>query len=460
MTAFYRFPCQIAVVAFSMLLVSVVGDVHAQDEVRLTVQAKIAPRMTIAFQPITEKSAGVLHPAIRDSINSVLAKDLKWSSVFSIIDLRAAVRDSMGRSVTVFSDANGMPDMELLRKLSAQVLVSGEFETKDRQIEITLRLTDVRTRRIITTKGYAAIELTLRRVVHRMADDIVLQMTGERGIAQSRVAFISDRTGAPEVFMADYDGFNVLQLTNDGSRKYSPNWSPDGSKIVYTSYRDGPHEMYVLDLQTGKTSKNSFSRQTTLSPRWSPDGKRLVFGLVVDGISRLFTSRPDGGDLQPLVLSYGISVEPSWSPRCNRVVYMSDRTDDRHLYVINTDGTDDRRITFEGKYNASPAWSPRGDRIAFVAGDTLRTSRGLERIFNIYTCDAEGRNLMKLTGIGGVQGNNENPTWSPDGLQILFSSDRDNNGRYNLYIMNWDGSEVRRIVTQGNNFTPVWGPRP
>lgn len=432
----------------------------AQDEVRLTVQAKIAPKITIAFQPFVEKTGGVLHPAIRDTINHMLAQDLKWSSVFSVLDLGAGVKDSLGRPIPLFTDKEGTADMELLRKLSAQVLVSGEFEVHDPQVELNLRLTDVRTRRVITTKGYAAFDLTLRRVIHRIADDIVLQMTGDQGIAQSRVAFISDRSGAPEVYIADYDGLGVRQLTNDGSRKYSPNWAPDGSKLVYTSYRDGPHEMYILDLQSGKTTKNSFSRQSTLSPRWSPDGKRLVFGLVVDGVSKLFTCRPNGSDLQPLVTSFGISVEPSWAPLSDRVVYMSDRTDERHLYLINIDGSDDHRITFEGKYNASPSWSPRGDRIAFVAGDTLRTDSGLERIFNIYSCDASGQNLMKLTGTRGLQGNNENPTWSPDGQQILFSSDRANNGRYSLYIMNWNGTDVRRIVTQGNNFTPTWGPRP
>jgi TolB protein len=252
-----------------------------------------------------------------------------------------------------------------------------------------------------------------------------------------------------------------MQLTNDGARKYSPNWAPTGNKIVYTSYRDGPHEMYVLDMQQGNTDKLSFQRMTTLSPRWSPDGKSIVFGLVEDGTSNLYVVNPDGGGLRPLVAGFGISVEPSWSPRSDQVAYMSDRTDERHLYVVNADGSNDRRITFEGKYNASPAWSPRGDRIAFVAGDTLRSPQGyLDRIFNIYTCDVNGGNLMKLTGVKSREGNNENPTWSPDGLHILFSSDRDRTGRYSLYIMNWDGTETRKIITGGSNFTPVWGPRP
>jgi TolB protein len=217
----------------------------------------------------------------------------------------------------------------------------------------------------------------------------------------------------------------------------------------------------VLDLQTGETMKiDSFGR-TTLSPRHSPDGRYIALGLVVDGSSKLFLCNADGTDMRPLLISYGINVSPSWSPRGDQLAYMSDRTNDPHLYVVNVDGSDDHRITFEGKYNASPSWSPRGDRIAFVAGDTLTTSRGLERRVNIYTSDVNGENLMRLTGIDGLEGNNTNPTWSPDGLQILFSSDRMRpHGDSKLYIMNWDGTDVRPIVTRSHNITPSWGPRP
>ena len=103
-----------------------------------------------------------------------------------------------------------------------------------------------------------------------MADDIVMQLTGDKGIAQTRVTFISQRSGAPELYISDYDGFNVRRLTRDGARKYSPNWSPDGTRIVYPSYRDGPHELFVLDLRSGKTSKIPSAGRTVLSPRWSP----------------------------------------------------------------------------------------------------------------------------------------------------------------------------------------------
>ena len=453
--------CTGILVGVCLLCIFRVAPAGAQEEVRLRAVANVAPRINLAVQPFVEKTSGVYHPGYADTIRTVFLRDLVMSGVFNVMDLSVTVEDSAGREKSAFLDESGVPDFELLKKLSAQALVAGEFEVRDPQIELTLHLEDVSTRRTITSKVYAAFDLTLRRVIHRMADDVVLQMTGDPGVAQTRIAYISNLTGASELYIADYDGYNVRQLTNDGARKYSPNWSPDGARIAYSSYRDGPHELYVLDMQTGETVKIESFGRTTLSPRHSPDGRYIVLGLVVEGSAKLFLCNADGTDMRPLLVSHGINVEPTWSPRGDQIAYMSDRTDDPHVYVVNIDGSDDHRITFEGKYNGSPAWSPRGDRIAFVAGDTLTTYRGLERIFNIYTSDVNGENLMRLTGIEGIQGNNMNPTWSPDGLHILFGSDRDRAyGDQKIYIMNWDGSGVRTVITSGHNITPSWGPRP
>lgn len=464
-------PLWMLLAAFVLPLLSA-NSASGQDEVNLSVQARVSPRVPIAFKSFTPRDGTAFDAAVQDTINQVLTRDLSFSGVFAVRDLSVPVRleaddgsavltDSAGDTAYVFLDAAGEVDLELLRKLSVQVMVSGTYEVSGSRVEIALRLTDVGTRRTILEKGYAAFDLTLRRIVHLMADDIVFQLTGDRGVAQTRIVFVSQRSGAPELYMSDYDGFNVRQLTRDGARKYSPNWSPDGTRIVYTSYRDGPHELYILDLRSGETGKISFEGRTVLSPRWSPDGRHLIVGLITEGISKLFISTLDGSGLIPLATGYGINVSPSWSPRGDQVVYMSDRLTQKHLYVINIDGSDDHRITFEGGYNGSPAWSPRGDRIAFVGGDLAPGRRGgSQRVFNIYTCDVNGRNLVKLTGVRGLEGDNVNPTWSPDGLHILFGSDRARRGEYHIYRMYWNGGDVHPVIMGGNNRQPSWGPRP
>ena len=201
--------------------------------------------------------------------------------------------------------------------------------------------------------------------------------------------------------------------------------------------------------------------ETVLSPRWSPDGSHLAISLIKEGLSNLYITTIDGVQLIPLVIGHGINVSPSWSPRGDQVVYMSDRLTKKHLYVINIDGSGDHRITHEGGYNGSPSWSPRGDRIAFVAGDKVDPADGRgNRVFNIYTSDINGRNLVKLTGINSREGDNVNPTWSPDGLQILFGSDRNRKGEFHIYRMYWNGGYAYPVITKDNNRQPVWGPRP
>ena len=449
-----------------------VMTIQAQDEVNLTVQARISPRIPIAFKNFTTKEGTIFNATFENTINQVLMNDLVFSGVFDVRDLSIPARvggdvdssvltNASGDTTYVFLNDTGEVNLELLRKLSVEVLVSGTYEVVGTRVEISVQLTDVGTRRTISDRGYAAFDLTLRRIIHLMADDIVMQLTGDKGIAQTRVTFISQRSGAPELYISDYDGFNVRRLTRDGARKYSPNWSPDGTRIVYSSYRDGPHELFVLDLRSGKTSKIPSAGRTVLSPRWSPDGDHLVVGLITDGLSKLYITALDGSRLIPLVTKYGINVSPSWSPRGDQVVYMSDRLTKKHLYVINIDGSGDHRITHEGGYNGSPAWSPRGDRIAFVGGDLVpRRQGGSGRVFNINTCDVNGRNLVKLTGVRGHESDNVNPSWSPDGLHILFSSDRSRKGEFHIYRMYWNGGDVHPVIMEGNNRQPNWGPRP
>jgi len=69
---------------------------------------------------------------------------------------------------------------------------------------------------------------------------------------------------------------------------------------------------------------------------------------------------------------------------------------------------------------------------------------------NIYTSGIDGNDVQKLT----FEGNNERPTWSPDGMAIAFSSDR--SGSPQIYIMRRDGSNATRITNTGENSSPVW----
>jgi TolB protein len=141
-----------------------------------------------------------------------------------------------------------------------------------------------------------------------------------------------------------------------------------------------------------------------------------------------------------------IDTSPSFAPNGQEIVFISDRPGHPQLYIMNIDGGNMRRLTTDGPSD-SPAWSPRGDKIVF----TMRQPRGN---YDLYVYDLP---TSKITKITNNQRNNENPTWSPDGRFVVFSSTR--SGKNEIYIMAIDGSGTRKLAEiPGNSYTPSWSP--
>jgi TolB protein len=132
------------------------------------------------------------------------------------------------------------------------------------------------------------------------------------------------------------------------------------------------------------------------------------------------------------------------SPDGKYIAFVSDRGGSPQIYIMHRDGSDIKRATFEGSYNTSPSWSPKGDRIVFVS------RRGTNQIF---TARPDGSGLTQLTTVR----NNEDPSFSPDGRYITFSSDRD--GVKGIYIMRANGEYQKRISPKNLRASgPRWAP--
>jgi len=286
----------------------------------------------------------------------------------------------------------------------------------------------------------------LRSIAHKFADALVSAFTGEKGIAESRIAFVSDRTGKQEIYMMDYDGAQVTKITSDRSIALTPRWSPDGKLLTYVSYRDGRPALYSFIFASGRRWQVVGWPGLTMSPAWSPSGDRLAFASSREGSLDLYVADPDGKPLQRLTFGLGDDLSPSWSPTGRQIAYNSDQGGSAQIYVMNADGSDQRRLTFEGPYNTTPAFSPKGDWIA-------------------YTCRVDDRHQLCLTGPDGSRrvqvtdapGNNEGPSWAPDGRHLVFASDRE--GSTNLYVIGIDGTgEERLTMDPGNHTMASWSP--
>lgn len=374
----------------------------------------------------------------------VLTQDLKLYGFFTFVNnpkfLKEASEADLAAHQIVFKE---------WAELGAQLLVKGSYRVDDGQVVIDARLYDVDRGQQITGRRYTGPPTALRLMVHKFADEVIYRLTGERGIAQTKIAFTSLHRGNKEIFIMDYDGQNPQRVTSDGTIVLNPAWSPDGRFIAYTSYRDKNPDLFIMDW-TG-WNKRVLSRAAGLnaSPAWHPDGERLAVVMSLEGDTEIYVVRLDGRIESRLTRNRGIiDTSPAWSPNGRQMVFVSDRSGSPQVYVMDADGTNVRRLTFEGAYNAQPTWSPKGDRIAYVSRR--------DKAFDVFTMNPDGSNVVRLTR---GEGSNESPAWSADGRYLVFSSTRAR-GIPDLYLMRTDGSAQRRLTyLAGGGADAVWSPR-
>lgn len=357
--------------------------------------------------------------------DEVLAVDLATSAVFAVVK-------------TWDPSSSGA---------AAQFVTGGKWTVRGTQLKLAAELRDFPGRRPILVKEYVGAITDWRALVHRFADDIVMQLTGEPGVAGTRLAFVSRVGRDMELCVMDFDGHGLTQLTTDRSIVRSPNWSPDGSLLLFTSYRGGKGPaIWVMNpanrtpfLVSGRSGINT-------SAIYSPDGQRIACTLSMDGNSEIYVLDARGGSPQRLTNNRSVDTSPCWSPTGGEIAFTSGRSGNPQIYVMDSNGGNPRRLTYDVDYTDSPAWSPKGERIAFVS----RTSTG----FDVFVSRSDGSDAQRV--VSG--GSNENPHWAPDGRHLVFSSDRD--GAPALYITDLDGSPPRKLDTGGRKaLSPAWAPR-
>jgi len=297
-------------------------------------------------------------------------------------------------------------------------------------------LYDIKTRQAVLTAQLSGNE---RDMAHQFADQIVKVLTGQDGIAQSKIAYIANR----EVQVMDYDGSGSRYFTRDNSISLFPGFSPDGKRLAYVSYRSGFPNVVVRGedgLIIGATRFNA----TTTSPSIGPDG-RIVFSSSKDGSGMdLYLAGEDCSGVRRLTSTRkSVNISPRWNPKTGQeIAFISDRGGSPQIYLIGADGSNERPFLSLGGQMDSPAWSPDGRFIAFTwdGGGA----------FNVYLADVASGQVLKLTR----EGRNESPTWSPDSRHLAFQSNR--TGRWEVWAMHIDGSEQRQLTRNGGR-NPSWG---
>jgi TolB protein len=266
-------------------------------------------------------------------------------------------------------------------------------------------------------------------------------VTCRRG--STRLSFISTRDGSEEIYALDIRRpDDVRRITRLPGIVQDQTWSPDGRRFAYRWFHPATQSLgvYVANAD-GSNPKLLVDNGTT--PAWSPDGRLIAYTMnyaiwVVDVNNAL------KGDLSTAHLlvrphgELGQAEYPVWSPDGNRLLFNGLHNGSFDIWTVEADGSGLRDLTPQPSLEYSATWSPDGSEIVFGSNRASESQLGGD----IFAVDVETRKIRRLTA---EQGGNYAPAWSPDGRWIAFNSNRD--GNTEIYIMRPNGTGQRRLTT-------------
>ena len=212
-------------------------------------------------------------------------------------------------------------------------------------------------------------------------------------------------TNAPQptqdIYVVNVDGTQLTRLTDLEGFIELAQWSPDGSRILFTFAEQQaddpnspfpPYAMYEMNADGTNLTRLTNTGGAYWQTRWSPDGKKIAF-VFDNGQPDLYVMEADGAQLTQLTDDEAREDELFWSPDGTRIAFTSGDLFQHNLYIVNAAGTGFKRLTYtSGIGESAPSWSPDGTRLAFDTNDPQ------SRVNNIFIIDADGSNLIQLTG--------------------------------------------------------------
>jgi TolB protein len=382
------------------------------------------------------------------SFNDTLWNDLDNAGIFDMVSKSFYPLEAPATPIDVRFDLWNVPPP------NAAMLAFGNLGVTGNSVTVQGWLYDVKNTASpqVLGKQYqdAATPDAVRIIAHKFADEIIFRLGGGiPGIAESKIYFVSSRSGHKEIWAMDYDGSNQQQVTHLGSVSLSPRVSPDGTRIAFSSMTKGGWDILVYSLELNRLVTFPRFGGTNLSPAWAPDGTRLAFSSSRTGDPEIYVVDASGSNIKRVTALKGPDVAPTWNRRTGaQIAWVSGRTGLPQIYSAEADGTNIQRLTDQG-YAVSPNWSPNGQFLAF---SWIRNyGPGAPGAWDIYIMDIASKQWVQLTHDGG---RNDFPSWSPDGRHIIFQSSR--SGSEQIWTMLADGTNQKQLTFTGSNTQPNW----
>jgi TolB protein len=412
----------------------------AQAELQIEITKGQGEAVPIAVVPFGWMGKGAEPYDIAD----VVAADLHRSGRFAPIPEQDMLQQPTTGAEIDFGD---------WRIVNTEVVIVGRvYSEKKDKYNIEFRVFDVYRGEQLLGYRISSSQANMRKTAHQISDLIYEKLTGVRGVASTRIAYVNviRDMGIPiyRLIVSDVDGENPRTMLESRESILSPAWSPDGRKLAYVSFENGRSEVYVQELRSGARRRASARKGVNSAPAWSPDGKRLALTLSKgDGNLDVYLLDLSNQMLKRLTEWPSIETEPNWSRDGKQIYFTSDRSGAPQIYRISAEGGRAERITFEGAYNARPRIAPDGRQIAVVHND-----RGNYRIAVV---DVERAYTRVLTD-GSLD---ESPSFAPNGETLIYASKMGGLGV--LASVSVDGRLQQRIAAvNGEVREPAWSPFP
>jgi len=383
------------------------------------------------------------------NLAKIVANDFAfYKRLFEVIDTGEMVRSSFSKDL----------DIDFYSTKNLETII--QIEKGKSSDQAYVKIWDVKSKKINFTSPVIEAENS-RTLAHRLATAAFIKLQNKTPMFESKIAFVSDIQGTrrdpiKELYIMDFDGFNLKQLTHHRGTVISPSFSHNGTKIVYSLIknevtRNRNIDLLIYDLESGRSSILSSLPGINSGAVFLTGDKELLLTLSKTGNAEIYKMDLGSKELFQITNHPAPDVDPSITPDGNLMVFLSGRPGRAEIYLGDPHKLESgiKRISYVGDFNASPRFSRDGREIVF--------SSWLGGVFDIFRINSGGTGLVRLTKDFG---SNESPVFSPDGEFVAFTSQRVISRReaiQNVYIMDRDG-EIIGPATQkmGNCSSPSW----